>query len=173
MTGALKLGVWMSLLALAAGLPLFMVGTPCLSSTSPANTLEGHLGTMTDMSILRLLNALDPDPSSAQGGLVSRALPSTIAPALRSARARLIVLLVILSVLGCGGGLLVIWKTFRSLAKGQEKLDEERERIDMVIVPRHEALAWHTLSTQGVQRWLKSRLGNQTNVQVHGVFGIP
>jgi hypothetical protein len=96
---AIKLTSLVGLVALAAGLPLFLVGTPCLDQTSPRSRFGGRLGSHTDLSLMRLLNSLDPSPDSPSmspsSSLVLRALPSTIRPAVDNARVRLIILLVI------------------------------------------------------------------------------
>lgn len=98
-TTAIKLTSLVGLVALAAGLPLFLVGTPCLDQTSPRSRFGGRLGSHTDLSLMRLLNSLDPSPDSpsmsSSSSLVLRALPSTIRPAVDNARVRLIILLVI------------------------------------------------------------------------------
>ncbi|WVW78796.1 hypothetical protein I302_100758 [Kwoniella bestiolae CBS 10118] len=139
----LKLSALISLLALGGVLPMIIAGAPCLSETSPPNTLGGRLGTLTDLSLLRLLNALDPSPDSTATSntlrmmLASRSLSSTIAPAISSARVRLIIILVVLAVLACGGG---GWKgrsedgvrrLLREWSAGMKR-DEEEKEVDVV-----------------------------------------
>lgn len=179
MLAALKLAAISSLLALTAALPMFMAGTPCLSKSSPSNNLGGRLGSLTDMSILRLLNSLDPSPGSAATSNqlhlqpYIRALPSTIEPAIDSARTRLIILLVIIAVLGCGGGLFIIFRTYTALARYRKRFEKEIcGGMEMVVIPSSTALAWRGLSEEGVKRWLDKRKEG-TELNIVGVFGIP
>lgn len=179
MLAALKLAAISSLLALTAALPMFMAGVPCLSSTSPSNTLGGRLGALTDMSILRLLNSVDPSPGSSSTANqlrlqpYIRALPSTIAPAIASARTRLIILLVIIAVLGCGGGLFVIVRTYTSLARYRKHFEQDIcGGLEMVIIPAASAAAWRGLSEQAIKRWLDERAEGQ-EPSIVGVFAIP
>lgn len=182
MLAALKLAAVPSLVALAAALPLYLVNTPCLDATSPSNTLGGRTGSLTDMSLLRLLNSLDPSPgsqsTSSQLHLQAyiRALPSTIAPAIGSARVRLIVLLVIITVLGCGGGLFVLFRAYTAFARYHKRFELEIcGGMDMVIIPLQRAKAWSGLSEEGIRRWIGERglKGEAAHMSVAGVFGIP
>jgi len=113
----LKLASLLSMVALATCLPLFLVNTPCLADTSPRSVYGGRLGSLNDLSILRLLDSLDPAPDSPsmfpkQQDLASRALPGTIRPVITSARTRLIILVVITIV---GMVLPALWIILRAL----------------------------------------------------------
>ena len=178
----LKLAAFTSLIALSVALPLFMAGTPCLDSTSPSNDLGGRLGSLTDMSLLRLLNALDPSPGSPPTSNKlhihphARALPSTIAPAIGSARTRLIVLLVIITILGCGGGLLLIFRTYHAFSKYQRRFNDEIcGGMDMVVVPSRAAPNWSGLSEEAIKAWFQQRSNSAQpfTLEVVGAFGIP
>ncbi|WWD08005.1 hypothetical protein V865_006115 [Kwoniella europaea PYCC6329] len=187
----LKLSALISLLALGGVLPMILAGVPCLSETSPQNNLGGRLGTLTDLSLLRLLNALDPSPDSAatsnasrlmfsSPSLVSRSLTSTIAPAISSARVRLIIILVILAVLACGGGLFVIVRTYASLMKLKKGFENRTcQKMEMVFIPSHDAGGWVSKTEEGVRRllrdWFAKMKSNneEKEVDVVGVFAIP
>ena len=174
MFAALKLAGIASLLALAAGLPLFVAGVPCISNTAPSNPLGGRLGTLTDLSLLRLLDALDPSPESTATlfQLQIRDLPSTIAPAIGSAQTRLIVLLVIMAVLGCGLGLFVIARTYGAFDRYARQLTESCGGIDMVIIP--DIPAWRGLSETKVKKWFKEvDVPGVKDIDVVGLFAIP
>ncbi|OCF59137.1 hypothetical protein L486_03638 [Kwoniella mangroviensis CBS 10435] len=190
----LKLSALVSLLALGGVLPMILAGVPCLSETSPQNNLGGRLGTLTDLSLLRLLNALDPSPDSAAtsntlrlmfsssplGSMGSRSLTSTIAPAISSARVRLIIVLVILAVLACGGGLFVIARTYASLIKLKKSFETRTcQKMEMVFISSHDAAGWKGKTEEGVRRLLrdwcaKMKSSNEEKeVDVLGVFAIP
>lgn len=93
-----KVIAWSSIAIVALALPLFIVIQPCIERTSPKSIYGGRLGTLNDLSILRLLNALDPDPAyfipklGQAPGQQQRDLSSTIRPATNTAHTRLIVL---------------------------------------------------------------------------------
>ncbi|WWD00248.1 hypothetical protein V866_007157 [Kwoniella sp. B9012] len=187
----LKLSALVSLLALGGVLPIILAGVPCLSETSPQNNLGGRLGILTDLSLLRLLNALDPSPDSAATSnslrlmssapsLGARSLTSTIAPAISSARVRLIIILVILAVLACGGGLFVIARTYASLRKLKKGFENRMcQKMEMVFISSHDAGGWRGKSEEAVRRLLRDwcaqlKLNNEEKeVDVVGVFAIP
>jgi len=182
MFAALKLAAVPSLVALAAVTPLYMVNTPCLDATSPSNDLGGRTGSLTDMSLLRLLNTLDPSPGSQSTSnqlrlhTYIRALPSTIAPAIGSGRIRLIILLVLIAVLGCGGGLFVIFRTYTAFARYHERFEQGIcGGMDMVIIPSVLAEGWRGLSEERIKKWISERglKGEDGHMSVVGVFGIP
>jgi hypothetical protein len=181
----LKLAALSSLLALGAALPLFMVQVPCLSETSPRNDLGGRLGSLTDLSLLRLLNALDPSPDSDSTSsflhlpLFLRALPSTISPAISSARIRLIIILVLISVLSVGGGLFAIARVYAALSKYRQDF---RERIcggmSMVYISAHHAKAWEGLTEEKIKLWLREQTVFEDDeepreLEAVGVFAVP
>jgi hypothetical protein len=182
MLAVLKLVSNSPMLALTVALPLFMAGTSCLSQTSPSNDLGGRLGSLTDLSLLRLLNSLDPSPGSRVTSTqlhlrpYVRALPSTVAPAVDSARTRLIVLLAIIAVLGCGRGLFVIFRTYDAFLRYQKRFKEEICRgMEMVLIPYTSAPAWYGLSEEGIKAWITRRIQPvpTASFEVMGVFGIP
>ncbi|KAJ9103109.1 hypothetical protein QFC21_002531 [Naganishia friedmannii] len=118
--------LWSTLIALIVALPLFLVGTPCIDLTSPKSSFGGHLGTLTDMSILRLLNALDPDPrytagTAADNGINVRALASTIQPDVGHSRMRLIILVAIASIVIFLPSILLLARTLRRLLLFRQK----------------------------------------------------
>lgn len=137
----LKSLVWSTLIALLVGLPLFLVGTPCIDLTSPKSDLEGHLGTLTDMSILRLLNALDPDPrynaDTATGrGINLRALTPTIQPAVGNSRTRLIILVAVVSIVIFLPSVLLLARTLRKLLSFRQKwLKQTCGAEEIVVLP--------------------------------------
>jgi hypothetical protein len=181
----LKLAALASLLALTAGLPLLLAGVPCLSSTSPDNTLGGRLGALTDLSLLRLLNALDPSPGSPSTSSLldlepyKRALPSTIKSAISTARIRFIILLVIIAVLGVGGGLWIIIRSYAALSRYRRRFEEAIcQGLEMVIIPGKDAVGWEKWSEDRVRRFLKDLCGkgveeDRLDMEILGVFGIP
>lgn len=171
-----------SLLALAVALPSFLAGVPCISSTSPPNSLGGKLGSLTDLSLLRLLNALDPSPGSSSSSnaihlpAYARNLSSTISPAIGFARTRLIILLVIIAIVGCGGGLFVVARGYTTLRRYRKHfLGELCGGLEIIIIPATEAKAWQGVSEEGVKRWLteRTRNGGQDDLEIVGLFAIP
>lgn len=182
---ALKLAALSSLVALGAALPLFLVNVPCLSDTSPRNDLGGRLGSLTDLSLLRLLNAMDPSADSKSTSnflhlpLVSRALPSTISPAISSARIRLIIILVLISVLSFGGGLFAIARAYAALSRYRRHY---RDRIcggtSMAFISAQSAKAWEGLTEEKHRSWLRDRTmfegdDEPRELDVVGVFAVP
>lgn len=115
---AAKVISFSGLVGLAAFLPLYLVKTPCLAQTSPQSVYGGRLGTMTDLSIMRLLDSLDPAPSYSADfqSLSRRALSSTTRPAINGARTRLIILLVILCLVVILPALWMIFTALKALA---------------------------------------------------------
>ncbi|WWC67601.1 uncharacterized protein I206_101511 [Kwoniella pini CBS 10737] len=181
----LKLAGMLSILALAAILPLLLVGVPCLSETSPTNSQRGRLGTLTDFSLLPLLNALDPSPDSSATShtllqmLETRSLTSTISPAISNARIRLIIILVILAVLACGGGLFVIARTYAGLIRRKTDFDNKIcQKMEMVYIRANDAPGWKGMTEEGVRNLLKDysakmKGGNEKEIEIVGVFAIP
>ena len=180
----LKLAALSSFIALGAALPMFLVDVPCLSQTSPQNVLGGRTGSMTDLSLLRLLNALDPSPDSDSTSnflhipLLSRALPSTIAPAISSARVRMIILLVLITVLSVGGGLFTIAQSYAALSKYRKNFAEQVcGGLSMVFIPSKCAPGWSGLTEEKIKIWLKDREvpsdDEDKELEVVGVFAVP
>ena len=199
MYSALKLASLASLLALAGGLPLLTAGVPCLSHTSPPNMLSGRLGTLTDLSLLRLLNALDPSPESTTTStmlrlppyirsmspfslLHPRALMSTVAPAISSARVRLIILLVLIALFCCFGGLFTVARAYAAFAKYRKNFETQiLGGLDMVVISAKDAPGWRGWSEETLKKWLKERVGGSgapekdghRELDIVGVFAIP
>ncbi|KAK4684130.1 ATP-dependent RNA helicase DOB1, partial [Tremellales sp. Uapishka_1] len=188
---ALKLAVVASLLGLAVALPLMLVHVPCLAQTAPQSQDGGRLGTLTDLSIMRLLDALDPSPDSAATRntlrlefLAERNLPSTIAPATSTARLRLIFLLVIIALFAVASALWVIGRSYSALAKYRKRFEEDICRgQDMVWISAKDAEGWEGMSEEDVKSCLKKFGLCNTNglqqdyavekeVDVIGVFAI-
>lgn len=185
MLAGLKLAALSSLVALGAALPLFLVNVPCLSETSPRNELGGRLGSLTDLSLLRLLNALHPSPDSDSTSnflripLASRALPSTISPAISSARIRLIIILVLIATLSVGGGLFAIARAYAALSKyRQEYRDVVCGGLSMAFIPAPRVKSWEGLTEEKIKLWLRERTAfgddaERRELEVVGVFAVP
>jgi hypothetical protein len=178
-----------ALVALAAGLPLILVNTPCTSQTSPTNYLGGRLGSLSDLSLLRLLNSLDPSPDSSsrdtslqilfQTTARKRALPQTIGPALSSASVRLIVILVLIGLLSLVGGLWVVTRTYVKISARRKKFEQDTcGGMDMVVIAAKDAPGWKAMSEEKLRKSLmtdmsgKSEDGNE-ELNVVGVFAVP
>jgi hypothetical protein len=129
----LKLAAIPTVLGLGVALPLMIANVPCLSQTTPVNERGGRLGSLNDLSLLRLLNALDPSPDSAAGDqeinnaikLPERALSSTIAPALSSARVRLTLLLVVIGLISLLSAFFVIFRSYAAFASYSTRFDKD------------------------------------------------
>lgn len=161
-----------AVVGLGTFLPLSIAGVPHLSDTAPLNWRRGKLGSVTDLSLLRLLNALDPSPDSpaAESMLVARNLPSTIAPVLTSSRPRLIAILVIMTVLWLGGTLTIVWRTYAKLTAYAKRFEEASDGQNMVFIPASKATAWQGLTETGIKRRLL--VGPTDEGSVAGVFAI-
>ncbi|WVQ68925.1 uncharacterized protein L199_007134 [Kwoniella botswanensis] len=157
----LKLSALISLLALVGVLPIILADVPYPSPDSAATS-----------NTLRLMFS---SPS-----LGARSLTSTIAPAISSARVRLIIILVILAVLACGGGMFVIARTYASLMKLKKGFESKTcQKMEMIFISSHDAGGWRGKSEEGVRRLLRDwcaqmRLNNEEKeVDVVGVFAMP
>lgn len=181
-SAALRLSAIGSLLALGAGLPLIIANVPCLSPTAPPNTLGGRLGSLTDLSLLRLLDALDPSPgtSSAAESIrliqiqprLGRALTSTIGPAISTARTRIILILVLIGVFAVIGGLWIVARTYASLAKYRAFFrDKVCGGLEMVVVPAAAAPGWSGLPEERIRKSFDDLASEQ--FRVVGLFAIP
>jgi hypothetical protein len=183
----LKLAALSSFVALGAVLPMFLVKVPCLGETSPQNYLGGRLGTLTDLSLLRLLNSLDPSPDSKATSnflhlpIQLRALPSTIAPAISSARIRLIIILVLITVISVFGGLFAIARSYSALSKYRKNFSEQVcGGLSMVFISSKNAAGWNGLTEEKIKIWLREREVPQNGdgedrkeLEVVGVFAVP
>jgi hypothetical protein len=181
----LKLAALSSVVALGAVLPMFLVKVPCLGETSPQNYLGGRLGTLTDLSLLRLLNALDPSPDSEFTSnflhlpIQLRALPSTISPAISSARTRLIIILVLITVISVFGGLFAIARSYSALSKYRKNFTEQVcDGLGMVFISSKNAAGWSGLTEEKIKIWLREREAPQNGedrkeLEAVGVFAVP
>ncbi|KAL7423344.1 ribose-5-phosphate isomerase rki1 [Cryptotrichosporon argae] len=158
---ALRLASLAALVALATVLPLTVAGVPCLSLTAPANSLGGRLGTLNDLSLLRLLDAQNPADSST-GRIATRALVE----ALHSARARLIAI-VALTALTAGSSIFLLARLQFRLFRYGRRHAELRGGQEMVVL-RNE---WEVVN----QATMGSRLGaaKEHGVDIAGVFAVP
>lgn len=168
---ALAIAVLSAVVGLGIFLPLSIADVPHLTATTLPNPRGGRLGSMTNLSLLRLLNALDPVPElpTAQLRLLNR-LPSTIEPALASARPRLIAILVIVAIIWVGGTLFIVWRTYTKFAAYAKRFDIACDRQSMVFIPASKATAWQGLSETGIKRRLL--MGPTDEGSVAGVFAI-
>lgn len=184
----LRLAATASLIALAGVLPVLIAGVPCLNETSPRNELGGRTGSLTDLSLLRLLNALDPSPdSTTTNGFIQfllnvptrRDLPSTVAPAISSARPRLIVLLVLISVVIVIVALFPLIRSYSALAKYRKHFNETISGgMSMVFIDVKFAKGWNGKTEEGIKAWLRDKSGDgdhdeDKELNVVGVFAIP
>jgi hypothetical protein len=181
----LKLAALSSFVALGAALPMFLIKVPCLGETSPRNDLGGRLGSLTDLSLLRLLNALDPSPDSDSTSnflhlpIQLRALPSTISPANSTARIRLIIILVLITVLSVGGGLFAIARAYAALSEYRKKFTEQVcGGLNMVFISSTHSPGWDGLTEEKIKIWLRDREvpadgDDRKELEVVGVFAVP
>jgi hypothetical protein len=126
---------------------------------------------------LRLLDALDPSPDSPSSStsialLLSRALPSTIGPAISSARVRLIIILVLIALFSLVGGMWVVARTYAWLAKYREHFRENVcGEMEIVFIPSRHAKGLQGMSEERVRKWFRDREGEL--FKVIGVFAVP
>lgn len=137
---ACKLLAWATFASIAFVLPLVIVALPCIDLTAPKGN-GGRLGTLNDVSVLRLLDALDPDSSyfstiPRTAIIQQRNLPSTIRPTLSSARLRLIILVALSSAIIFAPSLLFVAQCLRSLKTFRHRrLREICGGEEMVFIP--------------------------------------
>lgn len=135
---------------------------------------------------MRLLNALDPSPDSTTTSsfiqvlfnLHPRDLPSTVAPAISSARTRLIVLLVLITVLVVALGLLPVAKGYSKLSKYRKHYNETIcGGLSMVFISAKEAKAWSGKTEEGIKTWVREKITSvdedNSELSVVGVFAVP
>ena len=161
-----------AVLGLTVFLPLMIAGVPHLSDTAPPNSLGGRLGTLTDLSILRLLNARDPTPNTRSAGatrdVIRRALSSTVAP-LASAKGRLIALVILSGVVWVGASLYIIRRTYNKLFKYSAEFVDACAGQEMVFIPSQEG--WAGKSEAEIKRTL-SDLCKTEGESIAGVFSV-
>lgn len=97
-----------TVLALGGFLPLFLVTTPCLAETIPSAAFTGSYSILQDLSILRLLQLLDPGHVTTTATLVS-VNGADLAPRTRT---RIIIATVLAIVLGV---LPALWKLLHEI----------------------------------------------------------
>lgn len=165
---------------------MFVAGVPCLAETSPRNEQGGRLGTLTDLSLMRLLNAIDSSPDSTTTSsfiqylfaLHGRDLSSTVTPAISSARIRLIILLVLITVLVLALGLRPVAKGYSTLSKYRKEFNETIcGGMSMVFIAAKDAKAWSGKTEEGIKTWTREKItdvdeGNM-DLSVAGVFAVP
>jgi hypothetical protein len=161
-------------LSLAVFLPLMVAGVPHLSETAPPNTLGGRLGTLTDLSILRLLDALDPSSQAAttqlrRDGMMRRALSTTVTPALGSARGRLIAIVVLSGTLWVGGSLFIISRAYSKLVKYAQEFEDACAGQELVFLPNQEG--WAGKSEAEIKRSLAELCKTEGDC-IAGVFSV-
>ncbi|CAK9784277.1 hypothetical protein CC85DRAFT_327652 [Cutaneotrichosporon oleaginosum] len=171
--GASALGIAVVSAVVGVGilLPLSIANVPHLSVTTPQNARGGKLGSLTDLSLLRLLNAHSPPLLTPAAGtqFASRGVLSSTTP-MEGSRIRLIVILVLIAVLSVGGTLFIVWRTYAKLFAYSIRFDEASEGQSMVFIPASEAPAWKGLTETGIHRQLTKEAKDSGSVA--GVFAI-
>lgn len=169
---ALAIAALSAVVGLGTFLPLSIANAPHLWGTTALNPRGGKLGSFTNLSLLRLLNALDPspDPPVAGAKLVGRDVPSTIVPAMENARPRLIAILAIMAVLWVGGTLTIVWRTYAKITDYAKRFEDVCDGQSMVFIPSSKATAWQGLTETGIKRRLL--VGPTDEGSVAGVFAI-
>ncbi|KZT61296.1 hypothetical protein CALCODRAFT_447556 [Calocera cornea HHB12733] len=105
---ALRIVAGWSLLGILGAIPLYTVGTPCLGETGVTSFYGGRLSSLTDLSVIRLLELLDADQA---GSAEQRDIPGSTTS---NVRTRLIILAVLVLVLGV---LPALWHLLREHTK--------------------------------------------------------
>ncbi|RPD82440.1 hypothetical protein L226DRAFT_528605 [Lentinus tigrinus ALCF2SS1-7] len=130
-----------TVLALAGFLPLYMVSTPCLAHSAPTPQFTGAYSALQDLSLLRLLQLLDPDQVTTTAGFSTLLSSREIVDgkdAAPNARIRIIIATVLAIVLGL---LPVLWKILKEF----NRTVSYRER-------------WTEIRCQGLEMgWLSAR----------------
>ncbi|EJU01091.1 hypothetical protein DACRYDRAFT_108421 [Dacryopinax primogenitus] len=125
---ALRIVLGWSVLGIAGCIPLYTVNTPCLGETGVMSFYGGRLSTLTDLSVVRLLELLDADEAgSAEKYPPSSSLSSRTLHTLRprdipgsttsNVRTRLIILAVIVLVLAVFPALWHLIREHRKLTR--------------------------------------------------------
>jgi hypothetical protein len=154
-----------AVISLGAFLPLIIAGVPHLSESSPSNSLGGRLGSLTDLSILRLLNAIPPP--GTQTSLVRRATASVAS--LGSAHTRLIILVILSGVVWVGAGLFILRRIHNKLLRYTEDFEDACAGQEMVFVPNQPS--WDGKSEAAIKSSL-SGLCNTGREYITGVFSV-
>ncbi|KZP00877.1 hypothetical protein CALVIDRAFT_493343, partial [Calocera viscosa TUFC12733] len=110
---ALRIVAGWTLLGLVAAIPLYTVDTPCLGETGEMSFFGGRLSSLTDLSVLRLLQLLDAD-QAGKAAAHSLARRDILGSSTSNVRTRLIILAVLVLVLGV---LPALWHLIREHAK--------------------------------------------------------
>ncbi|KAJ7058112.1 hypothetical protein C8F01DRAFT_1149575 [Mycena amicta] len=135
---ALLIALGWALLGLAGALPLYMVSLPCLANQSSPSTFGGSYSTLEDLSLLRLLRAIQSNSNISTANLIETRAVASGAGDPDHLRIRIIVLTVITIVLAL---LPALWKIMKEL----RRLISYRKR-------------WLELRCQGKQLgWLSAR----------------
>lgn len=168
---ALGIAALSAIVALGTFLPLSIANVPHLFTTTPVNERGGRLGSLTDLSLLRLLNAHEPPAAtSASGTILLTRDVSSFSPVMEGSRMRLIAILVLMAILSVGGTLFIVWRTYAKLAAYAIRFDEASDHQSMVFIPASKAPAWQGLTETGIRRRLM--IGPRDDGSIAGVFAI-
>ncbi|CAK5270978.1 unnamed protein product [Mycena citricolor] len=122
---ALLIVLGWAFLGLVGALPLYMVSTPCLADGNSPAVFGGQYSTLEDLSLLRLLRAVEAHNISSQNLLASRAVVAGAGDP-QNLRVRLIVLTVLVIVIGLLPSLYKIVKELRRLISFRQRWLEYR-----------------------------------------------
>ncbi|BEI96214.1 hypothetical protein CcaverHIS631_0111630 [Cutaneotrichosporon cavernicola] len=171
--GASALGIAALTAVVGVGIlfPLSIANVPHLFLTTPQNERGGRLGSLTDLSLLRLLNARDPPDRrlALRAFLVAGDVVNSTS-AMGGSRTRLIVMLVLMAALSVCGTLFIVWRTYSKLSAYAIRFEDASEGQSMVFIPAAKAPAWQGLTETGIRRRLM--LGPGEEGSVAGVFAI-
>ncbi|KAL1408466.1 hypothetical protein Q8F55_005278 [Vanrija albida] len=193
LASALGVAAITTVLGLAISLPLFVAGVPHLSSTAPPNLHGGRLNAFTDLSLIRLLEALRPSPGAGSPsalpgaahrlanlahvlvpvpGLVQRAAGDG-APVTASARTRLIVLCVLTALLWVGGTLFIVSRAYARVAAYRRTVDDASAGQDIIFLSAANAPGLARLTESNIERRLQDVLPvDDRGPSVVGVFSV-
>ncbi|KAG9015185.1 hypothetical protein FRB94_004304 [Tulasnella sp. JGI-2019a] len=108
-------------LGLAVILPIYLVSTPCLATSTPALTEGTAYSTLSDLSLMRLLKLVDNNDLTTVGANHQRRAIINGVNEYNTARARLIAVTVLLILLGVLPALRKILKEFNSLVAYRQR----------------------------------------------------
>lgn len=135
---ALRLvGLWTAT-SLAAALPLYTVGIPCLAVGRGRSAWGGVTGSLTDLSLLRLLDALDPAelvPTSSTSLLALGKRAESLDPQ-SDVRTRLLILTVLVPLVAVCPALVLILRAFSHAAQHRARfLADSCGGLELVWLP--------------------------------------
>lgn len=124
-------GIWTAA-SLVTALPLYTVNMPCLAVVRGRNPLGGSTGSLTNLSLLRLLDALDPAPLGTTNSLAKR--DASTPPS--DAHTRLLVLTILLPLLTVLPALFLVLRAYRQAVRFRTRyLEETCGGLEMVWLP--------------------------------------